>query len=174
MPVKRRLHIQFILQFGIVFGPNIFPLCSKKFGTKFGTNILIHRGTIFGQNKIPNCWTNSMCRRRLKVWKDIDRLIMDARIPIKDNLYSFTYQCLTSVIIWLSGVYTLNLFNDLDSYLGQILSPYEAKYFGKIFSQTFLLHRGTIFGPNKIPNRLTNWLCTIPKLISCCNTVIPA
>ena len=23
----------------------------------------------------------------------------------------------------------------------------------------FLLHRGTIFGPNKIRNRLTNWMC---------------
>ena len=30
--VKRRLHIQFLLQFGILFGPNIVPLWSKKFG----------------------------------------------------------------------------------------------------------------------------------------------
>ena len=59
----------------------------------------------------------------------------------------------------LSGVYTSNLSNDLDFYLGQILSLYEAKYLGQIFSQTFLLHRETIFGPNKIPNRLTNWMC---------------
>ena len=41
-PFKRRLHIQFLLRFGIIFG------------TKFGPNILLHRGTIFGPNKIPN------------------------------------------------------------------------------------------------------------------------
>ena len=55
----------------------------------------------------------------------------------------------------LSGVYTSNLFNDLDFYLGQILSLYEAKHLGRIFSQTLSF----IFGPNKIPNRLTNWKC---------------
>ena len=53
--LKGRLHIKFLLRFGIIFGPNIVPLCSKKFGTKFGPNILLHRGTIFGRNKIPNC-----------------------------------------------------------------------------------------------------------------------
>ena len=37
----------------------------------------------------------------------------------------------------LRGVYTSNLFNDLDFYLGQILSLYEAKCLGQIFSQTF-------------------------------------
>ena len=31
--------------------------------------------------------------------------------------------------------------------------------FGQNISPNFLLHRGTIFGPNKIPNRLTNWMC---------------
>ena len=51
------------------------------------------------------------------------------------------------------GVYTSNLFNDLDFYLGQILSLYEAKYLGQIFSQTFCFIE-TIFGPNKISNRL--------------------
>ena len=63
---KRRLHIQFLLRFGILFWPNIVPLCNKKFGTKFGTNMLLHRETIFGPNKIPNCWTNWMCRRRFR------------------------------------------------------------------------------------------------------------
>ena len=37
----------------------------------------------------------------------------------------------------LSGVYTSNLFNGFEFYLGQILSLYEAKYLGQIFSQTF-------------------------------------
>ena len=37
----------------------------------------------------------------------------------------------------LRGVYTSNLFNDLDFYLDQILFLYEAKYLGQIFSQTF-------------------------------------
>ena len=32
---------------------------------------------------------------------------------------------------------TSNLFNDLDLYLGQIMSLYEAKYLCQIFSQTF-------------------------------------
>ena len=42
----------------------------------------------------------------------------------------------------LSGVYTSNLSNDLDFYLGQILSLYEAKYLGQIFSQTFCFREG--------------------------------
>ena len=42
----------------------------------------------------------------------------------------------------LSGVYTSNLFNDLEFYLGQILSLYEAKYLGQIFSQTFCFIEG--------------------------------
>ena len=42
----------------------------------------------------------------------------------------------------LSGVYTSNLSNDLDFYLGQILSLYEAKYLGQIFSQTFCFIEG--------------------------------
>ena len=60
----------------------------------------------------------------------------------------------------LSGVYTSNLLNDLDFYLGKILTLYEAKHLGgpNIFPN-FLLHRGTIFGPNKIPNCSTNWMC---------------
>ena len=37
-------------------------------------------------------------------------------------------------------------------YLGQILSLYKAKYLGQILPQFFLLHRGTIFGSNKISN----------------------
>ena len=41
-----------------------------------------------------------------------------------------------------SGVYTSNLFNDLDFYLGQILSLYEAKYLGQVFSQTFCFIEG--------------------------------
>ena len=44
--LKRRLHIQFVQRFGF------FP------------NFLLHRGTIFGPNKIPNRLTNWMCRRR--------------------------------------------------------------------------------------------------------------
>ena len=43
---------------------------------------------------------------------------------------------------FLSGVYTSNLFNDFYFYLGQILSLYEAKYLGQIFSQTFCFIEG--------------------------------
>ena len=35
----------------------------------------------------------------------------------------------------LSGVYTSNLFNDLEFYLGQILSFYEAKSLGQCLAQ---------------------------------------
>ena len=42
----------------------------------------------------------------------------------------------------LSGVYTSNLLHDLEFYLGQILSFYEAKYLGQIFSQTFRFTEG--------------------------------
>ena len=44
--LKRRLHIQFVKQFGILFGP-------KKFGKIFDPNIWLHKGTIFGPNKSP-------------------------------------------------------------------------------------------------------------------------
>ena len=47
-----------------------------------------------------------------------------------------------TLVALLSGVYTSNLFNDLDFYLGQILSLYEAKYLGQIFSQTFCFIEG--------------------------------
>ena len=30
MGIKRRLHIQFVKRFGVLFGPNIVPLGSKK------------------------------------------------------------------------------------------------------------------------------------------------
>ena len=50
----------------------------------------------------------------------------------------------------LSGVYTSNLFNDLDFYLGQILSLYEAKYLGQIFSQTFCFIEGQYLAQIKI------------------------
>ena len=42
----------------------------------------------------------------------------------------------------LSGVYTSNLLNDLDFYLDEILTLYEAKYLGQIFSQTFCFIEG--------------------------------
>ena len=50
----------------------------------------------------------------------------------------------------LSGVYTSNLFNDLDFYLGKILSLYEAKYLGQIFSQTFCFIEGQYLAQIKI------------------------
>ena len=51
----------------------------------------------------------------------------------------------------LSGVYTSNLFNDLDFYLGQILSLYEAKYLCLIiFSQTFCFIKGQYLAQIKI------------------------
>ena len=59
----------------------------------------------------------------------------------------------------LSGVYTSNLLNNLEFYLGQILSLYEAKSLGKYLPQIFSFIKGSIFGPNKNPNRLTNWMC---------------
>ena len=42
----------------------------------------------------------------------------------------------------LSGVYTSNLLNDSDFYLGEILTLYEAKYLGQIFSETFCFIEG--------------------------------
>ena len=36
MGLKRRLHIQFLLRFGIISGPNIVPLCSKNLGQSLG------------------------------------------------------------------------------------------------------------------------------------------
>ena len=65
MCTKARLHIQFIQQFGFLFGPNIVPLWSKIFGPNIFPNFLLHRGTIFAPNKIPNRLTNWTCRRRL-------------------------------------------------------------------------------------------------------------
>ena len=50
----------------------------------------------------------------------------------------------------LRGVYTSNLFNDLDFYLGQILSLYEAKYLGQIFSQTFCFREGQFLAQIKL------------------------
>ena len=49
----------------------------------------------------------------------------------------------------LSGVYTSNLLNDLEFYLGQILSLYEAKYLGQIFSQTFCFIEGIYLAQTK-------------------------
>ena len=40
------------------------------------------------------------------------------------------------------GVCAFNLFNNLDFYLGQILSLNEAKYLGQIFFQTFCFING--------------------------------
>ena len=42
----------------------------------------------------------------------------------------------------LSGVYTANLFDDLEFYLGQILSLYEAKCLGKYLAQIFCFIEG--------------------------------
>ena len=36
--------------------------------------------------------------------------------------------------------------------------PLWSKIFGSNIFPNFLLHRETIFGPNKIPNRLKNWM----------------
>ena len=69
---------------------------------------------------------------------------------------------LNVVCLPLSGVYTSNLFKDLDFYLGQILSLYEAKGLGKYLAQIFSfikrrLHNqflkrfGILFGPNIVP-----------------------
>ena len=67
----RRLRIQFVKRFGFLFGPNIVPLWSQIFGSNIFPIFLLHRGTIFGPNKIPNRLTNWMCRRRLKLYPDV-------------------------------------------------------------------------------------------------------
>ena len=46
------------------------------------------------------------------------------------------------LFIWLSGVYTSNLFSDSEFYLGQLLSVYEAKSLGKYLAQIFSFING--------------------------------
>ena len=59
------------------------------------------------------------------------------------NIVACLILCRVSDKTWmLAGVYTSNLLNDFDFYLGQILSLYEAKYLGQIFSQTFCFIEG--------------------------------
>ena len=65
--IRGRLHFQFLSRFGILFGRNIVRVFSKKFEIIFDSNISLYRGTIFDPNKIPNCETNWMCRRRFIV-----------------------------------------------------------------------------------------------------------
>ena len=50
----------------------------------------------------------------------------------------------------LSGVYTSNLLNDLEFYLGQILSLFEAKSFGKYLAQIFCFIKGQYLAQIKI------------------------
>ena len=50
----------------------------------------------------------------------------------------------------LSGVYTSNFLNDLEFYLGQILSPYGAKSLGKYLTQIFRFIKGQYLAQIKI------------------------
>ena len=43
---------------------------------KFFPKFLLHRGTIIGPNKIPNCLTNWMCRRHLYEAKYFGQLLL--------------------------------------------------------------------------------------------------
>ena len=55
---------------------------------------------------------------------------------------------------------------------GPNIGPLWSKKFWKIFGPNIKLHKGTIFGPNKNPNRLTNWMTPLkcnktgPKIMS--------
>ena len=49
--LKRRLHIQFLLRFGIIFGPNIVPLCSKSLGQSLGQIFCSIEGQFLAQIK---------------------------------------------------------------------------------------------------------------------------
>ena len=50
----------------------------------------------------------------------------------------------------LSGVYTSDLINDLEFYLGQILSLFEAKSLGKYLTQIFSFIKGQYLGQLKL------------------------
>ena len=50
----------------------------------------------------------------------------------------------------LGGIYTSNLFNDLDFYLGQLLCLYKAKYLCQIISQTFCFLEGQYLAQIKL------------------------
>ena len=50
----------------------------------------------------------------------------------------------------LSGVYTSNLLNDLEFYLGKIFSLYEAKKLGKYLVQIFSFIKGQYLAQIKI------------------------
>ena len=54
------------------------------------------------------------------------------------------------MLSYLSGVYTSNLLNDLEFYLGQILSLYEAKSLGKYLDQLFSFIKGQYLAQIKI------------------------
>ena len=114
-----------------MFGPNNFP------------NFLIHRGTIFGPNKTLNCLRNWMCRR--------PNLFHDLEFYLGQILSLYAKESL--------GQYLTQIFRFIEK---SKLSLYEAKYFGQRLPKNtvpnFLLHRGTIFGPSKIPNRKRNWM----------------
>ena len=56
----------------------------------------------------------------------------------------------------LSGVYITNLLNDLDFYLGLILSHYEAKYLGKYLTRIFSFIKGQYLA--QIKSKLLNKL----------------
>ena len=65
----------------------------------------------------------------------------------------------------LSGVYTSNLLNDLEFYLGQILSLYEAKSLGKYLTQMFRFIKGQYLAPINIQ---------IVKQIGCVDAALPS
>ena len=54
------LHMHFFSRFGILFRPNIVPLCSKKFGKIFDPVILLYWGTKFDPNKISSVWLSEI------------------------------------------------------------------------------------------------------------------
>ena len=78
-------------------------------------------------------------KEETELWWDCQKSALDwfAVLPSRSQSRFFEH-----FVRALSGVYTSNLSNDSDFYLGQILSLYEAKYFGQIFSQTFCFIEG--------------------------------
>ena len=77
----------------------------------------------------------------------------------KNDLLRRHRRLLCFFLLALSGVYTSNLFDDLDFYLGRILSLYEAKYLGQMFSQTFCFTEGQYLAQIKLQIIFKNRMC---------------
>ena len=123
------------------------------------SNVLLYGGTIFGPNKVPNRKSNLTCSRHFCA----DILFGSCRQEFATSYNNLPfYMC---VCVWegkggenqsvLCRSTNTQLFNDLERYLGQTL---RSKILWSVIVQNFLVHRGTMFGPNKIPNCERNWM----------------